>query len=240
MSDNINLTIDGKPVSVPKGTTILEAAKKVNIKIPVLCEHPALERRAICRVCVVEADGGSKLLAACANNVWEGANIVTNNQRLLMIRKTIVELILANHPHDCLSCIRNKTCELQELAEHYGLFASSFENDAPESEPVIESDTLVRNMARCVKCNRCVEVCQNIQTIGAINTSHRSHDFEISTAYKQHLEDTPCVFCGGCAIVCPVGAIYRHDQTRDVWTAIKNEKIKAISQVSFDFLSSLE
>jgi len=79
MSDNINLTIDGKPVSVPKGTTILEAAKKVNIKIPVLCEHPALERRAICRVCVVEADGGKKLLAACANNVWEGANIVTNN-----------------------------------------------------------------------------------------------------------------------------------------------------------------
>jgi len=238
--NNINLTIDGIPVAVPRGTTLLEAAKKANITIPILCEHPGLNRRAICRLCVVEADGGSKLLAACANTVWEGANIVTNNQRLFMVRKTIIELILANHPQDCLSCVRSKNCELQTLAVSFGLFASSFGNEAKKNTPIIESDTLVRDMDKCVKCNRCVEACQEVQTIRAINTSHRSYDYEITTAYKQTLNDTPCVFCGGCAAVCPVGAIYGHDQTAAVWKALGDSSVKTIAQVTPALVSALE
>ncbi|MCL2244261.1 MAG: 2Fe-2S iron-sulfur cluster-binding protein [Treponema sp.] len=238
---NVHLTIDGIPVTVPEGTRILEAAKKVNINIPVLCEHPDLCKRALCRICVVECDGRGKLAAACANDVWEGVKIVTINQRLVYIRKTIIEMILANHPQDCLNCIRNQNCELQSLAQKYGIVSSSFENEAQteDSPPVIECDTIVRDMVKCVKCARCVEACQEVQTIRAINTSRRSHEFEISTPYKHALKDISCVFCGKCASVCPVGAIYGYDQSAEVQTAINDTKIKTIAQVSPSFAPAL-
>ena len=236
---SVNLTIDGKPVTVPEGTRILEAAKKVNINIPTLCEHPALCKRALCRICVVEADGRGKLIAACANDVWEGVSIVTSNQRLFNIRKTIIELILANHPQDCLSCIRNNKCELQSLALSFGVGGSLFDNEAEKQQPQIEGETLVRNMDKCVKCGRCVEFCQEVQTIRAINTSHRSHEYEISTPYKQSLEDGMCVFCGGCAAVCPVGTIYEHDQTAEVWADLNDSGCKTIAQVSPSFAAAL-
>jgi len=240
---SVTLTIDGISVTVPEGTRILEAAKKVNVNIPTLCEHPELCKRALCRICVVEADGRGKLIAACANDVWEGVSIVTTNQRLLNIRKTIIELILANHPQDCLSCIRNKKCELQSLALNFGVGGSLFENDAQERQPQIESETLVRNMDKCVKCGRCVEVCQEVQMIRAINTSHRSHEYEISTPYKQSLEESFCTFCGKCAEVCPVGAIYEHDQTAEVQsalrTALNDSSRKVIAQISPNFAAAL-
>jgi iron only hydrogenase large subunit-like protein len=236
---SVSLTIDGISVTVPEGTRILEAAKKVNVNIPTLCEHPELCKRALCRICVVEADGRGKLIAACANDVWEGVSIVTTNQRLLSIRKTIVELILANHPQDCLSCIRNKKCELQSLALSFGVGGSLFENDALERQPQIESETLVRNMDKCVKCGRCVEVCQEVQTIRAINTSHRSYEYEISTPYKQALEESFCTFCGKCAEVCPVGAIYEHDQTAEVQAALNDSSRKVIAQISPNFTAAL-
>jgi iron only hydrogenase large subunit-like protein len=252
-NNSVTLTIDGISVTVPEGTRILEAAKKVNVNIPTLCEHPDLCKRALCRICVVEADGRGKLIAACANDVWEGVSIVTVNQRLLGIRKTIIELILANHPQDCLSCIRSTKCELQSLALCLGVRGSLFENGAEEQspqerspqkrQPQIESETLVRDMDKCVKCGRCVEVCQEVQTIRAINTSHRSHEYEISTPYKQALKDGPCVFCGKCASVCPVGAIYEHDQTAEVQsalrTALNDSGRKAIAQISPNLAAAL-
>ena len=237
---NVNLTIDGIPVTVPEGTRILEAAKKVNINIPVLCEHPELCKRALCRICVVEFDGRPKLITACGNDVWEGVNIVTKNERLFYVRKTILEMILANHPQNCLSCVRSKSCELQILASQFGITSSSFTNEPDDIPPVIESETIVRDMSKCVKCNRCVEVCQEVQKIGAINTSHRSHEYEICTAFKQPLEDVKCVFCGGCASVCPVGAIYGHDQTKEVWKALGDSGVKTAAQVSEEILPFLE
>jgi ferredoxin len=229
---SVNLTIDGVHVTVPEGTRILEAAKKANVKIPTLCEHPDLCKRAICRICVVECDGRGKLAAACANDVWEGVSVVTNNLRLFDIRKTILELVLANHPQDCLSCVRNKNCELQSLAEEYGIRSSSFGRNENGGKPVIESETIVRDMEKCVKCGRCVEVCQEEQTIRAINTSHRSHEYGISAPYKQALEESACVFCGRCAEVCPVGAIYEHDRTAEVWASLNDSGRRTIAQVS--------
>ena len=221
----VNLTIDGIPVTVPEGTRILEAAKKVNVNIPVLCDHPDLCKRAVCRLCVVECDGRGKLIAACANDVWEGVSVVTNNERLMGIRKTIIELLLAHHPQDCLSCIRNTKCELQSLAEYFGIRTNPFSRDDLNTGghlKEVSANTLTRDMAKCVKCGRCVEVCQEVQTVRAINTSHRSLNYQISTPYVQALSDGHCVFCGQCAAVCPVGAIYGHDQTAKVWAALTN------------------
>jgi NADH-quinone oxidoreductase subunit G/NADP-reducing hydrogenase subunit HndD len=228
----VNLTIDGIPVTVPEGTTILEAARKIGIHIPVLCDHPDLKRRAVCRICVVECDGGGKLKAACANDVWEGVKVVTNSAKIQAIRKTIVELILADHPQDCLKCIRNQKCELQTLAIQFGLKELTFPQSEIVSKPDIDTNTLVRDMAKCVKCGRCVEVCQEVQTVRAINTSHRSLKYEITTPYDQALIEGPCVYCGQCAAVCPVGALYENDQTAQVWAAIDDAARHVVVQTA--------
>jgi len=230
---NINLTIDGIAVTVPEGTRILEAARKAHVRIPTLCDYPDLCKRGVCRLCVVECDGRGKLLAACANDVWEGVNIVTNNLRILSIRKMIIELLLANHPQECLSCIRSTNCELQTLAIDFGIRESCFRHDAADHRPpVIESETLVRDMNKCVKCGRCVEVCQEVQTIRSINSSCRSVHYAINTPYNQALADGPCVFCGQCAAVCPVGAIYGHDQTAETWAALNDKNRHVVIQVA--------
>ena len=220
---NINLTINGIAVTVPEGTRILEAARKINVHIPTLCEHPDLCKRGVCRVCVVECDGRGKLLAACANDVWEGVNVVTNNSRIINIRKTIIELLLANHPQDCLNCAANTDCKLQSLAQLYGIRETIFRRGVVNRQPISKGGALLRDMDKCVKCGRCVEACQTIQTVRAINSSHRSANYRITTAYNQPLEDSPCVLCGQCQTVCPVGAIYGHDQSGKVW-ALLNEK----------------
>jgi iron only hydrogenase large subunit-like protein len=190
---------------------------------------------------VVECDGRGKLLAACANDVWEGVNVVTHNLRILGIRKMIIELLLANHPQECLSCIRSTNCELQTLAADFGIRESCFRHDAADCmPPVIESETLVRDMSKCVKCGRCVEVCQEVQTIRSINSSHRSIHYGISAPYNQALADGPCVFCAQCAAVCPVGAIYGHDQTAEAWAAINDKERQAVIQIAPSFSAAFD
>jgi iron only hydrogenase large subunit-like protein len=230
LNKNINLTIDGRQVTVPEGTRILEAARQAGIIIPTLCDHPDLCKRAVCRLCVVECDGRGKLMAACANDVWEGVKIVTNNEKILGIRKMIIELLLANHPQDCLSCISNTNCKLQSLAAEFGIREFPFRHDAVECKPPkIEGNTLVRDMSKCVKCGRCVDACREIQTI---NSSHRSIHYEIGTPYDQALADSPCVFCGQCVAVCPVGAIYEYDQSAAAFAALGNKECYTAAQIS--------
>ncbi|MCL1815938.1 MAG: 2Fe-2S iron-sulfur cluster-binding protein [Treponema sp.] len=230
---SITVTIDGRQITVPEGTRILEAAQKAGVHIPTICDHPALGKRAVCRICVVECNGRGKLMTACANDVAEDMIIVTNNARILGIRKMILELLLANHPQECLTCVRNKKCELQSLADRFGIRASPFRHEAERQHPPeTDGDVLIRNMNKCIKCGRCVEACQEIQTVRAINSSRRSIHYEISTPYGQTLGSGSCIFCGKCAEVCPVGAIYEHDQSAEVWEVLGSGQRSAAQIVS--------
>jgi len=224
--NNVKLVIDGIPVTVPKGTTILDAARKINIKIPTLCNHSYLRKRASCRLCLVECEGVEKLVPACASDVWEGANIVTNSPRILETRNTIIEMLLASHPQECLVCMRNKRCELQSLAKQFGIREPVLRRRIiQDRKPVMENGVLVRDMDKCVKCGRCMEGCQEIQTVGAINNFHRSIHYTIDAPYDQTLTDGPCIFCGHCAEVCPIGAIYGYDQSHEAWAALRDSEL---------------
>ena len=239
---NINLTIDGIPVTVPAGTSILDAARKANIKIPTLCHHPHLPKQAICRICVVELDGENKLAASCANSGWDGANVVTNNTRVRGIRKTIIELLLSNHPQECLRCVKNNNCELQSLAADFGICASPFHEDiSPKRVPAeTANEILVRDMDKCVKCRRCVEVCQEVQAVRAINSVYRSIHYRITTPYGQNLAEGPCIFCGQCAAICPVGAIYEYDETAELWAALNDDEQYVAVQIAPTLKGALE
>ena len=228
----VNITIDGIPVSCPETTLILDAAKMVGIDIPVLCYHPDLKVRATCRLCVVELKGQKKLKTACSNEVWDGAEFITNSPAVRQARKDVLELILAEHPQDCLQCIRNTNCELQQLARDFGIAKPLFENQ-PKQIPVEASNgVIVRDMSKCVKCGRCVEMCQEVQTVGAINTAHRSVEYEVTTAFDRPLQDSTCVYCGQCIAVCPVGALYENDETEKVWQAIADTDNHVLVQVA--------
>ena len=228
----VNITIDGVPVSCPETTLILDAAKMAGIDIPVLCYHPDLKVRATCRICVVELKGQKKLKTACSNEVWDGAEFITNSPSVRQARKDVLELILAEHPQDCLKCIRSTNCELQQLARDFGITKPLFANQ-PKQIPIEDSNgVIVRDMAKCVKCGRCVEMCQEVQTVGAINTAHRSVEYEITTAFDRPLQDSTCVYCGQCISVCPVGALYEKDETEKVWQAIADKEKHVIVQVA--------
>lgn len=229
---NVKIKIDNIDLIVPDGTTILEAAKKVNINIPHLCYHPDQTIKANCRMCVVEVSGSKKLTAACSSFVFEGMDVQTNTKKVRDMQKGILELILANHDQDCLKCLRNGNCELQALCQRFNISKTNL-YDAADALPLDDTNpSLVRDSAKCVKCNRCVEACQKGQEVHVLTHSHRSIHYNIAPAYEAPLEETFCVFCGQCAAVCPVGAIVEKDDTAKVWDAIYDRSKHVIVQVA--------
>lgn len=228
----ITINIDGIPVTVPSGTTIMEAAKKVGIKIPSLCHHTDLNVRAFCRVCLVEDSRSWRLKTACNNLVDECGDILTNTAKVRKARKTVLELLLANHPQDCLHCERNRKCELQTLAEELNIRGNTFDAVVKPVPKERSNPALVRDMTKCVRCGRCVEACQSVQSTNAIGYSQRSTDFKITTAFEHPLSESPCVYCGQCVAVCPVGALYEKDDTQKVWDALDNKDLHVIVQTA--------
>lgn len=228
----VNLTINGMPVQVEEGTSILDATKKVNIKIPTLCYNPDLPPWAACGICIVRMEGSPKMVRACTTPVAEGMKVITHDPEIIQVRRTVVELILSNHPNDCLQCPRNGNCELQRLAAEFGIREVPFQNIVKDL-PIDDSNpSIVLNPEKCVRCGRCVKVCQEMQNVWAIEFLGRGIHGRIASAADVPLGESPCIKCGQCAAHCPVGAIYERDDTRKVWAALQNKDIYPVVQIA--------
>lgn len=217
----VNLKINGVPVTVPEGSTILQAAKLANVKIPTLCYLKEVQCVGSCRMCLVEATGARGLVAACVYPVSEGMEVSTNTAKVRKSRKTTLELILSTHNKKCLSCPRSTNCELQKLALEYGADEDKFGTDYND-EPLDDlSPSIVRDNSKCIMCTRCVAACEQ-QSIGAIGPKNRGYAKVIGSPFDVSLANTTCVNCGQCVIACPVGALTEKSNVADVWNAIAN------------------
>ncbi|MBG0764756.1 MAG: (2Fe-2S)-binding protein, partial [Tissierellales bacterium] len=228
----VNLKINNKNISCDDGLTIIEAAKKNNILIPNLCYLEDIHKIGSCRMCVVEVEGEKNLQASCMVPVREGMIVKTNTQRVKRARKVVYELMLSDHPNECLSCSRNQNCEFQELGEMLKVDESRFEGEV--SKPYLDesSPSIVRDASKCILCRRCVTVCNEIQELGIINPQNRGFKTEIGPALELPLNNVNCSNCGQCTIVCPVGALYEKDATKSVWEAIFDENKRVVIQTA--------
>ena len=217
--DMLNCKVNGIAVSVPAGSTILEAARAAGIEIPTLCYMKEINAIGACRICVVEATGARGLVPACVYPVTEGMEIQTNTAKIQAARKMTLELILSTHDKKCLSCPRSTNCELQKLCNDYGVTASQFEGFKPEFAIDDSAPHLVRDNNKCILCRRCIAVC-NQQFVGILGANDRGIDTNIGQAFKLNLNDTPCISCGQCTVVCPTGALTEKDDTEQVWAAL--------------------
>lgn len=228
----IQITIDNKSVTVPEEYTVLEAAKQLHINIPTLCHHPDQKIKGNCRICMVQQKGG-KLIPACSTKVKEGMEIATNTKFVREMQKGVLELILANHNQDCLKCVRNGNCELQELCERFSISNNSFEENQISAHPIDDSNpSIIRDYSKCIKCGRCVEVCSEVQNVSVLARANRSTACEIVPRFDKTLGETECVFCGQCIKVCPVGAIYEKTYIEDVFEAIEDDETHVIVQIA--------
>lgn len=234
--ENIHLTIDNKPVVVPKGTTILQAAKTVGINIPSLCylklDDMHIENKpGGCRVCVVEVKGRRNLAPSCATDCTEGMVVNTHNIRVLNARKTVLELLLSDHPFDCLICPKNGHCDLQALAQelgirklHYTGVQSHYREDT--------SPSIIRDMDKCILCRRCETMCNTVQTVGALSAVNRGFMAVVAPAFEMNLEHSPCTYCGQCVAVCPTGALTEVDHTNNVIRALADPSKTVVVQTA--------
>jgi len=228
----VNLTINGRELAIEEGTTILNAAKAANIHIPTLCHHPDLEVKANCRVCVAEVKGSKNLQATCLTKVQEGMVVETRNKRVREARRIIVELILANHDQNCTTCHSNGVCELQNLTEELNVTENRYENVLSPLPIVAGNPSVVRDMNKCIKCGRCVQVCNDVQKVGAIYNIGRSTEMRMGPAYDYDLSQASCTYCGQCINVCPVGAIYEQNDITKVLDAIEDKSKHVIAQIA--------
>ncbi len=203
----VKLSIDGLPVEVEEGTTVLKAAGSAGIRIPTLCHHPDLEPRGGCRLCVVKIEGRGGMHPACVTKVAEGMRVITEDKEILETRRTVLRLLLADHTYDCLRCNSNLDCELQKLTEElgvrdHGLFPVLREGTVDDSNPVF-----VRDMNRCVRCARCIRTCQELVGLGALDFIGRGHAVEVGPFANQPMNESICESCGECVVRCPTGAL---------------------------------
>ena len=231
-NEMVHLTINNIPVEVPKGTKILQAAQRIGIDIPHLCYHEDQRIKAHCRLCSVEVKGKRRLLAACSTEVWEGMEVLTDTPIVRDTQVAILQLMLANHNKDCLSCPRNQNCDLQRLCSRFNILESHLPSVVKMEPRISTNPSIVRDPSKCIRCGRCVRACKDVQGISALTYAYRSSDITVTTAYNKPMEATDCILCGQCSLVCPTGAIVEKDDTDAVLDALQDPSKHVIVQVA--------
>ncbi len=228
----VNLKINNKNIQAEEGATIFEAAKQNNILIPHFCYMENVHQIGSCRVCVVEVAGAKSLQASCVTHVREGMVIQTNSEKVRKVRKVIYELMLSDHPKNCLGCNRNQNCELQKLGELIQVEEFKFEGERSKDFIDSSSPSIVRDSSKCILCRRCVTICNEIQGVGVLNPQLRGFDTFIGPSQNLLLSESVCANCGQCVLVCPVGALKEQDSTVKVWEALLNKSKTVIVQTA--------
>ena len=233
LEEAVKVVINDIEVSVPKGATILEAAKSVNVKIPTLCQHDDLCLAGVCRVCVVEVEEERILQASCSYPISRPITVKTYSPRVRRARRNIIQLLLRNHYGECYSCARNNNCELQTLAKEYGVDTYKFGHiEEPKYKQDTSSYSVERDMNKCVLCRRCVRTCIDLQEVGVLEAAHKGLSTKIETYMDKPLEDVICINCGQCINRCPTGALKAKDPAQDVWDVIDNPTKHVIIQTA--------
>jgi len=230
--NEVNITIDDIPVTVPAGTTIMEAAETLEIEIPRLCFHPKLSVEGACRICIVEVEGYRNYLPSCATEVQSGMKIKTNSPDIRRTRRDLIELILDNHPKECQTCERDANCELQNLAYSLGVRDRLFEGKRKHYQIEASSPAVIRNPEKCILCRRCVRVCEEIQGVTNLSQLYRGFDTVVAPAYLSGMDESVCITCGQCINVCPVAAFLEQNSTEQVWDALANPKKHVVAQIA--------
>ena len=232
MEELVNITIDNQKISVPKGTTILQAAKKAGIDIPTLCFLKDINEIGDCRMCIVKVEGRRGFATSCIQKVEEGMVVKTNTPEIMEARHVILDLIISNHDKDCLTCSRMGNCELQQLAKKFNIQSIEFKGEREETTIDDLSPAIVRDPNKCILCRRCVAVCKNVQKIGAIDCANRGFESNISTSYGKSLSETNCVNCGQCIQACPTAALHEKENIDDVWAKLKDPDTYVVVQTA--------
>ena len=226
----VKLKIDNYEVEVPAGTSILEAARTVQIDIPTLCKHPDVDPSAGCGICIVKVNG--RILRSCCTPVAEGMEIITSDPEIVNVRRTVLELILSNHPNECLTCIRSGHCELQDLSNTFGISQSRLPSLNKKFEKDESTKAIVLDPSKCIVCGRCVEVCQNQQNVWALSYLNRGLATRVTAAGGIPLAESPCIKCGQCSAHCPTGAIVEYDETQKVWAMLNDPELVTVVQIA--------
>lgn len=230
---DVNIKINGRAVSAPAGSTILEAAHLAGIKIPTLCFLKEINEIGACRICVVEVKGARTLVASCVHPISEGMEIWTNTPKVLDSRRRTLQLILSNHDRKCLSCVRSGNCELQQLCHELGVVEEDYFDGVKNEYPLDKTAVhMIRDNNKCILCRRCSAVCEKVQAVGVIGPNHRGFATSIGSAFEMGLGETSCVSCGQCIAVCPTGALTEKDYTENILKAIADPTKHVVVQTA--------
>jgi iron-only hydrogenase group A len=228
----MNITINNIEYWANPGETVLDVTEREGIRIPTLCYLKGFSPTGSCRMCMVEVEDQGRLVPSCAFPVYNGMKVKTNSPEVRRARKTIIELLIANHPQDCLVCIRNGNCDLQTLAAEYGVRSFRYVGQRRKGKLDLASPSIERDPEKCILCGRCVRVCHEMQNVGAIDLINRGFNSTVAPAMDRSLNTVACVYCGQCIVHCPVGALREKSDQKRVWEAINNTEKHVVAQIA--------